>query len=238
MTSRTIHYDSIYSKNLMFNNLNHNLSNIQSIQLSSMELPITFLNVREGLNTLRFTYNDVPYDLIIQPNQYMIIDDLITELNSKLIIVLNNASINLRFDINPLFIGKLIISTTIKTNKFSFSFASILANSILGISITDTNLNGVLLCSNNYNLNIDNYINMVISELPSRYNSNNMIACTFRVPLTNTYNQIMFYGGYIPQDYICKPFLSLNTMQILFYDRFGLAVSFSSNISFSLTYIY
>lgn len=238
MTSRTIHYDSIFSNNSIFNNVIHNISSIKQIQLASMELPITFFNVRDGLNTLHFVYNNIQYDLTIQPNQYNSITDLITELNSKLITVLNNTSINLKFDQNPLFIGKLIISTTIKTNSFSFSFNSILANSILGINTSDLCINGILLCSNNYNLNIDNYINMVINELPMRYNTNNMVKCTFRIPLSNSYNQVMFYGGYIQQDYICNPVKDLSTLEVIFYDRFGIPLVFSSNYSFSLLYIY
>ena len=96
---------------------------------------------------------------------------------------------------------------------------------ILGFRTTDTLATNIFASSSsNYNLNVDNYINIYIPNFNS-YNANqNGSWSTFKLPLNSINNQVYFYqeGQSFEQSIdISDDNLVLSSLTVYILDRFG-----------------
>jgi hypothetical protein len=233
----TIHYDSIIAKNSIYDNAAHAIYNINSVKLESLEIAAAFPNIRTGTNVLSFTYNNSNYSLSIQTNQYSLISELLTEINTKITAALNNSATTLIIAVDSMCTSQLVVTTNVISTIFYFS-PTVLATTILGLPCLGKSVNGTLSSVAYYNLCPDNYINLQIQQLSNKMINNVTNApCTFKIPICNNFNQMIYYESYINQTYVCQPPLaSLPIFEIAFFDRWGYNVQINTSYSFSLRY--
>lgn len=196
--NQTIFFDSLYSNNIgnPFDttfNLSSGISQIKSICLKSLEMPISFPNIRDGLNEFIIRYLSTNYSIKLSPTNYTsattLCNDLTTAFNSSSIPIKPTFSI-VGDKIRITMIGTGHLYTVIQTNfsryicGFSFNQTS---NPALGSNSTIT-------ADYNYLLNIDNYVSMYFENLPNISNSSNNLRMTYKIPL-NAVNGVVYYFG-------------------------------------------
>jgi hypothetical protein len=238
--SQIIHYDTLFAKKqinntFIFENKQHDLQEIKNVTLASLEMPISFFNVRStnASNSMSFTLNGIPYSITIVENNYFTIASILLVINKAILSVIP-ASATLTIDVNSIVCNKLIASS----NGTTLAFApSILISTILGVSPTDSFNGGQLIFSKIFNLNPDSFLTFHIAELSSHYNSNSMTKGQYKIPLLNSYAQYLFYSGYISQTYTSPSSLAINDiLSITLFDRFGFELPVSNGLSYSLQY--
>jgi hypothetical protein len=216
-----LNLDSCYSTYLYDTNglnpyyCNFNLINpirkFKKISLMSFELPVLFNNIRYNpnnyysLNYLSFTYqyNTVNYiaSFNIPEGFYNSLSALITAINTT---ISNNTTLTTR-NIQVIFSSldnKIVITTnstlfklnnTPNTNDIYQRTGYPFMNLILGfVSGENTTANNNLTAPNRYNLNIDNYINLQILNIPFNSQNVNNIPCSFKIPV-NSVNGVIYY---------------------------------------------
>ena len=237
MPSKILNLDSSYSnyilnsKNTTGNTLNsfhtsfplnERFSKINQIIFKSIELPITFANIRTGsTNSFNFLLNSVLYTIPITSTNYTSISTLIIDVNALLVkyltlptvIVLSlNSSNKLQFKISNL----RPCTFSIVDNNFSnyilgFRSTNLLVDSVGETTYNVTMVNGIsttiivtgflsstsyyyMTASSTYNLSPDNYISMHISNVNCASTLVNGKLCTFKIPISTLYSSILFYS--------------------------------------------
>lgn len=237
--SQIIDYDTLFAKKKVnntysFENKIHDLKDIKRISLVSLEMPISFYNVRAAntSNLLSFQINGLTYNITIVENNYFTIVLVV----NKAILLAIPATFTFTIDINAIMSNKLIASTSANITSLTF-VPGILVNSILGVSTTDTLSGSQFLFSNIFNLNADSSFSFYIAELPSHYNNNSQIKGQFKVVLLNSFAQYLFYSGYLFQPYYSPYTLAIDQMiSVTIFDRFGYELPLTNGMSFSLRY--
>ena len=249
MPSKILNLDSSYSnyilnlKNTTGNTLNsfhtsfplnERFSKINQIIFKSIELPITFANIRTGsTNSFNFLLNSVLYTIPITSTNYTSISTLITDLNTLIVkyltlpttIVLSlNSSNKLQFKISNLRPCTFsIVDNTFSNYILGFRSTNSLVDSVGETTYNVTMMNGIsttmvvtgLLSSTSYyymtalstyNLSPDNYISLHISNLNCASTLLNGKLCTFKIPISTLYSSILFYSdtSKYPQNIINK----------------------------------
>ena len=249
MPSKILNLDSSYSnyilnsKNTTGNTLNsfhtsfalnERFSKINQIIFKSIELPITFANIRTGsTNSFNFLLNSVLYTIPITSTNYTSISTLITDINALLVkyltlpttIVLSlNSNNKLQLKISNL----RPCTFSIVDNNFSnyilgFRSTNSLIDSVGETTYNVTMANGIsttiivtgflsstsyyyMTASSIYNLSPDNYISLHISNLNCASTLVNGKLCTFKIPISTLYSSILFYSdtSKYPQNIINK----------------------------------
>lgn len=236
--TKFVNYDTLFSKSqngntIVFDQKYHQIQNVKQIQFISLEMPIFFSNIRNANRSTLFVFvfNNLSYSISIEENHYYSINQLLVALNRSIATSLGTL-LTLVISVDPSFENKLVATT----NATSLSFReSILANSILGISTSDSLSGNKLFFSRIYNLNPDSHIYFHINEIPSRLNNNSTIKGTFKLALLNSYAQYLFINT--KQTYQSVSELPVNdTLSILLLDRFGFEIPVTNSFSFSLEY--
>ena len=241
-------YDSIlrtyhsYNTNLL---INKPLENIKEISLKSLEFPIFFNNIRvsNNSNLINFTfsngtYNNISIGCIIPELNYISINSLLVAINSSISTAIssyNGVSIILSV-VNTYYILLTTNCTLINIGK------GILFNNILGFN-TGTYNTFTITTNNFYCLNIDNYINLYITNLNSGSDTNvNGRLLTFKIVLPLTNGQILISGesnSFTQTISITDPYYVLRSMNIMILDRFGFPINGgNSYFSFTLGILY
>ena len=237
MPSKILNLDSSYSnyilnsKNTTGNTLNsfhtsfalnERFSKINQIIFKSIELPITFANIRTGsTNSFNFLLNSVLYTIPITSTNYTSISTLIIDINALLVkyltlpttIVLSlNSNNKLQLKISNL----RPCTFSIVDNNFSnyilgFRSTNSLIDSVGETTYNVTMANGIsttiivtgflsstsyyyMTASSIYNLSPDNYISLHISNLNCASTLVNGKLCTFKIPISTLYSSILFYS--------------------------------------------
>ena len=231
-----------YNANIKINNP---ITNIKEISLKSVEFPLFFNNIRSSNSSNLFsfkfnysTFNSISIAFNIPELNYITISSLLTAINSNLITAISSYS--------GLSIVLSVTNTnyiTITTNSSSLTLNKcVLINNILGFN-TGTDTGTTITTTNLYCLNIDNYINLYITNLNSGSDTNaNGRLLTFKIVLPVTNGQILYLGensNFTQTISITDPFYVLSSLNIMILDRFGFPINGgNSNYSFTLGITY
>ena len=114
-------------------------------------------------------------------------------------------------------------------------------NKVLGFN-NSIDTTGVLTAVNRFNLNIDNYLNMAIINVPSSNQNANNLICSFKIPLNSVNGTIYYhYANSTYEQYIENSDINfiLDKFSIKILDRFGNSInpngadySFTLNIEY------
>ena len=224
--------------------INKPISNIKEISLKSLEFPLFFNNIRSANNSNIFSFNldSIPFTPVINisisvtipETVYTTINSLLTAINSAIATAISSYS-GLSFVLSVTNTNYIKITTTnqaiITLNK------SILMNNILGFN-TGSYTASSITTTNFYCLNIDNYINLYITNLNSGSDTNaNGRLLTFKIPLPSTNGNILFLGensNFTQTISITDPFFVLSSLNIMILDRFGFPI-YGGNSHYSFT---
>lgn len=214
--------------------LSYALRDVNKIHLKSIELPITFYNIRNTgtMNVFKIKANNIIYSVTIQENNYKTIENLLLQINNGFVGIIPSSTVTLSQITNT---NK--INVTITTSSFS-SFEIVpttLSQYILGFKTNITNslsLNSTC----DYVLFIDNYISLYFKNIQTNSNSSYRL-CHFKIPLTQVNGVILF--GSDNQNF--KQYITLanssqiiDKIQIQVYDRFNNPI-LNNNADYSLT---
>jgi hypothetical protein len=238
----------LYSPN-SFNStfkLNHPLKNIKRIQLCSVELPISWNNIRAASNTNIFTITDNSsnkYSITLPDKTYNSINTLMIDMQN--LFTLNYPS--------------LLITLTISTANYYYGFLQLIStNNIFssGIGVIQNNLAYILGFRSNANIigtdyviapcsyliNPDNFINMYITGInqTSTNPNNNGVKSTFKIPV-DAINGIVYYNSTFSsflQTVETNPHMVIQSITVQLIDRWGYNLnSLGLDYSFTLDFI-
>jgi hypothetical protein len=224
-----------YNTNIL---INKPISNIKEISLKSIEMPLFFNNIRNSNNSTLFsfkfsysTYENISLGITIPESNYKSINSLIDTLNASISNELTYEGLSIiLYTVGDYYISLQHNCTSFTINK------SILANNILGFE-TKT-YTSTITTTNFYCLNIDNYINLYITNLHSGSDTNaNGRLLTFKIILPQVNGNILFLGEsntFIQTISITDPYFVLNSLNIIILDRFGFPIN-GGNANFSFT---
>ena len=234
-----LHFDSIAAKYIYdTNNTSGNTSNcykatfpltttfrkIKRVWLKSVEITTGFPNIRTGsTNILKFILNGTTYNVTLTESNYTTITSVLSVLSVACNTAILGSGITMTFNLNSTNINRLQINFSSAT---SFSIIDTnLSKYILGFRTTDTLATNIFTASSsNYNLNVDNYINLYMPSF-NAYNANqNGSWSTFKLPLNSINNQIYFYqdeSSFEQSIDINDNNLVLSSLVVYVLDRFG-----------------
>lgn len=207
----------IYSPYYASYNLSQVLKNVMKISLISIEIPLLFNNIRsstiqhQSLNYFAFEYtkNDEStiqkYYLNVTENTYNNIDVLCAVINDQ--IYTDESLGNMQVELSVSNTNKIIINTSNlsyfkllndsfeklsdNSNKFIYPRCAYpFMNKILGFSDGASGL--IITATNRYNLNIDNYLNFIIMNVPTNNTNVNNFVCSYKIPLNATNGSIYY----------------------------------------------
>ena len=225
-------YDTIlkcyhcYNTNI---NINKPIRNIKEISLKSLEMPIFFNNISISITIPEFNYNSI--NTLLSALNNSISSAIITYPDVSFILSVSNTyyiTINTNCDViilNDSILMNYILGFV--SNTYSIGFSS-------NLIITTTNF---------YCLNVDNYINLYITNLNSGSDTNaNGRLLTFKIPLNTITGNILYIGEsntFTQTISITDPYYVLNSLNIMILDRFGFPINGgNANYSFTLGITY
>ena len=238
-----MNYDTILKTNHCYNTtikINNPLQHVREITLKSLEMPIFFNNIRNSNSSTLFlikfsysTYNDISIGISIPEDNYIGISDLIYALNSAIasaLVPYSGLSIVLSV-VNTYYIQIDHNCTSLTLNK------CLLINYMLGFN-NNVNSTSPIISTNFYCLNIDNYLNMYVTNLSGADSTNvNGRLLSFKIPLNCVNGQVLYYGEsstFIQTISITDPKFILSSMNIMILDRFGYPIN-GGNAHYSFT---
>ena len=254
-----LHFDSIFGQYTNPYNCTYKLvPEIRKpirISLKSIELPITFCNVRYPYNSISYNLTQsgitTTYSFTITEAIYTSISTLLTDINNAFAISMVNTlqageiapvfSINAT---NKIMMKITLNSTTFVLNNFGIpvfhlgyvystdkttTFKTVVAGS------TYSSYLYLYYFSNCLNLNFDNYLNMSLN-IPCNTTNQNMIMNHFKIPLNANSNVVYFNSessSYCQDIIISDPNLIISSLNFLITDRYGNSIN-GSNYSCTL----
>jgi hypothetical protein len=250
-----LHFDT-NDNNCIFNGLygnaydvNFKLSNtfkrIRKINLASLEMPISFTNIRNEntSNVLNLIVGSVPYNITLRNTNYTSITTLITDINALLASTGTVAtrpvlSIGYRTSNNN------CIQISIPSPNTIQLFDSVLANNIFGFPKNVYNRMSApvsnILGTYSYNLSYDNFIALYLN-IPSTCTSSGNHLISYKIPL-NAISGMVYYLGqnntFEQSIVISDQSFVLNDFRIQVFDRFGYPIIQATDYTFSLSLYY
>ena len=204
--------------------LTERFTKIRRISLSCLEIPIGFPNIRFGCtNIFSFVINTVRYNIPISQNNYVSIDSLLTELNSKIYaylflpfvitIVLVPLTNRLRINVSGMRpITFSIINTNLSyyilgfrpdvdklvdTGTETITYTTVVSGTLNTTSLTSIPMANspyyYLASSSTYNLNIDNYLSLYIPQLSGCVSDMSGSNTTFKIPMNCVMGMTYFF---------------------------------------------
>lgn len=161
------------------------LTGVRSVTLKSFECPVSFPNIRLGLNLLTIQFNGTSYHFNLPTVNYSTALQLCTALN----LLTDGIAVTWTVDTwdrivvacSFPFIVYVIVPTPLSTYILGFNTSSVFSS------------DSELTAARPYNLNPDNYFNLVITNLPTITNPNvNGYLSTFKIPCNVVYKMILF----------------------------------------------
>ena len=224
-----------YNTNIL---INKPISNIKEISLKSIEMPLFFNNIRTANNSNIFSFeftfgNIISISCSIPESNYISINSLLDALNISIA-----TQLEIYVDVSVVLTSTDNYYITLTHNLSYLKLTkNILTNNILGFK-SDTYNTQTITTTNFYCLNIDNYINLYITNLNSRSDTNaNGRLLTFKIILPQVNGNILFLGEsntFIQTISITDPYFVLNSLNIIILDRFGFPIN-GGNANFSFT---
>ncbi len=245
------------------------IENVTAISLKTMEFPHTVFNVRSSntSNIITFTavYGGISggATVTLPDKNYTSISTLLTDINAGFVTAIATitgfSGFTVVFSLNPLDNTKITIKSkpqqlvvgSMSYGNITFS-KSVLLKSIIGKSFQmieesdrsmwNADTYSYLNCTNNYNLQPDNYFNMNIKNIQTAPCNANGRPSTFKIPLTGTFGEIIYWtenDGTEQKVYIDRPNTTLDSLNFVISDRWGYYVcSNGAQLSFTLNIEY
>ena len=259
-----LHFDTISSTNNItldqssgvdvFNNKNsydttftisNPLRNVKRIYLKSLEMPISFNNIRLNNGTNAFTFFLTSNLNVISLIYYIILDEKNYESIAALLLDINDTIASLLGNYNIIFStlnNKIIISSTnFSGYKITFQDSRLLTV-ILGLKASfDYPLNNTITAYYNYLLLYDNYISLYFPDIPTKSTGYSNKLISFKIPLSAVNGTVYFLqdlNSFNQSIEITDQNFVINKLRVVVYDRFGLLLSNSLDYSFSLAVSY
>lgn len=252
-TYNTSNQNNSYTFNISYASLSPNafnatfqlqnpLHNISKIHLKSIELPIGWNNVRASskLNIigvaascdLSGNYSNV-FSISLADKTYTSVSTLIADINSSFLALY--PTINIIFSLVN---GYISVSST--SSIFTTKLYVVPTNLayVLGFrKLLDVQTTGLTTASCVYNLNVDNYINLYISNISSTHSNNaNGVLCHFKI-ITNAVNGVVYYASEnnsYSQSINVNYWIPINNLCVSITDRFGYSIN-SCGLDYSFT---
>ena len=205
-------------------NLQTPIRKLQRISLLSLEMPVQFNNVRTSITFSYTTALSVSGSFSISINQtFTTIASLLTYINSQIPTI---SGVSIIFSVSLSNPSQIIAGTTGLTafQLSNFTDKKQFLKNILGFNGTETLSNNILTASGYYNINLDNFICLYLSNVPHQTTAQNQSNCSFKVPLNAVSNTIYYFS----QNTSYTPFINVNDsnfildkLVITVFDRYG-----------------
>jgi hypothetical protein len=225
-------YNAQYSMHTLFRN-------VETIYLTSLELPVGFSNVRKGsTDTFTFKSNGNIYNVVLVGKNYSTMASLIGDLNIACLGVCPNLVITFSLIANE---PRLLITLTGTQTISSFS----VIDTNLSLYILGFRQNYDVLVSNTYettyssfNLNADNYFHLFLNVPGINASMASNVKSSFKVPFNSITNQVYFYqdqNSFVQFIDCNNSNFNLSNLTVILYDRYGNPLSSKGlDYSFSL----
>jgi hypothetical protein len=238
-----LHFDTLlgsYNDNSVYDctfTLSNPLRNVQRLYLKSIEIPISFNNIRSAneTNTFQITIQSNTYTITMNEFNCTSITTLLTVLNAQLNIVLPNVSFN--------YIHKFVYLQLIGyPNNTVVSFnSSRLLSVILGFTQLSYTITNEVKANNNYLLAYDNYISLYLKDIPVKSTGYSNQLISYKIPL-NAVNSMVYYLQELNSFSQCVEITDkhyiFNRLRVVVFDRFGFKITNGLDYSFSLAVNY
>lgn len=235
-------YGNAYDVNFKLSNT---YKKIRKINLSSLEMPIVFTNIRNEntSNKIRLTVGSVDYNITLNNKNYTSIATLLADINTEFTKIGTTATRPV-LSLGDRISGNNCVRITIPSINTITLYDSLLVNIILGfpkvyytgLRAPETNILG----SYPYNLNYDNFIALYV-DIPSTCTSSGNRLISYKIPL-NAVSGMVFYLGqnntFEQSIVITDQNFVLNNFRIQVFDRFGYPIIQATDYTFSLSLFY
>lgn len=257
MDLQIINFDTVYSS-YKFNGTAFNtrfdlispLFNVKNIYLKSLEMPVGFCNIRSSgtLNKFSINLNGDIFSIVLPDANYTSISQLCADITNKFngngvgtiltggtLLTLSIINHNVNCHLNS---ANNISTFEIVPTLLSQYILGFLPNDVC-YTVHSAQYNSDIVGSNWYNLNIDNYISLYLSNIPAAGTANNNGSyCSFKVLMSTTNGTILYncenttFSQYISLSENPSPIAYLDCQ---IYDRFGNSINNNGyDYSFSL----
>ena len=247
MNIDTLHFDTLlgtYNNNSVYDctfTLSNPLRNVKNIYLKSIEMPISFNNIRASNSTNLFVitihgngFTDRRPVLINEFN-CTTITSLLTAINEQLSTVLPSVSFH---SVDKYVYLKL---TDLPNNTVVNFLPSKLLSVILGFTQLSYTVTNEIKADNSYLLAYDNYLSLYLQDIPVKSTGYSNQLISYKIPL-NAVNGIVYYLQELNSFSQCVEITDknyiLNRLRVVVYDRFGLPITNGLDYSFSLAVNY
>jgi len=219
-------------------NILPSLRNVTKIYLKSLEIPIGFHNIRSGsnLNSFIFVLNNITYTVTLTPKVYTSLTVLLSDLNAAIVGKNLPNSQTFVISVNPVDNSKLMITLGV-AQPLSITQTNF-SKYILGLANLTSTSSTLIYGVQNYLLNVDNYLNISLANLPTISNNNyNGVVSSFKIPLNCTSNVVYYEqenSAFTQYLEIADPNYIVNNLNIQILDRWGTILK-SQGLDYSLT---
>ena len=234
-------YGNAYDVNFTLSNT---YKRIRKINLSSLEMPIVFTNIRNEntSNKIRLTVGSVDYNITLNNKNYTSIASLLADLNAEFSKI-GTTSTRPTVSLGDRISGNNCVRITIPSINTITLYDSLLVNSVLGFP-KFVNWSGSpttsILGSYPYNLNYDNFISLYV-DIPSTCTSSGNRLMSYKIPL-NALSGMVFYLGqnntFEQSIVITDQNFVLTGFRIQVFDRFGYPIIQAVDYTFTLALFY
>ena len=257
MNQQLIHFDSAFAQ---LDNLNdpfsctfslaNPLRNVNQITLKSIEIPVAFNNIRNSgtLNQFGITIGGTVYSITLSTNNYASISTLCTDITTAFtgLTLPNNAILTMSAGTTNVIVSLVsTVQTNFVVNQTQLSFYILgFKNQSAQINTTSgSNRTSTINALNSFNLNIDNYANFSIINLPVLNNANcNGIISSFKIPLNCLTGEVLYLEEnqtFKQSVLITNNGIVINSLKVVITDRFGNSLSNNGiDYSFSLGFVF
>lgn len=243
-----LHFDTLlgtYNNNSVYDctfTLSNPLKNVQRLYLKSIEIPISFNNIRSsnGTNTFHITIhaNGLLSKLLITINEFNCtsITSLLTAINEQINLILPDVVLFKCID------NYVYIQLTGLSDNTIVSFRpSKLLSVILGFTKLSYVVTNEVKADNNYLIAYDNYISLYLQDIPVKSTGYSNQLISYKIPL-NAVNGMVYYLQELNSFSQCVEITDQNyvftRLRVVVYDRFGANISNGLDYSFSLAVNY
>jgi hypothetical protein len=247
MNIDTLHFDTLlgtYNNNSVYDctfTLSNPLRNVQRIYLKSIEMPISFNNIRASNNTNLFVITihgngfTTRRPVLINEFNCTTITSLLTAINEQLSTVLPSVSFH---SVDKYVYLKL---TDLPNNTVVNFLPSKLLSVILGFTQLSYTVTNEIKADNSYLLAYDNYLSLYLQDIPVKITGYSNQLISYKTPL-NAVNGIVYYLQELNSFSQCVEITDknyiLNRLRVVVYDKFGLPITNGLDYSFSLAVNY
>ena len=243
----TLHFDTLlgtYNDNSVYDctfTLSNPLRNVQKIYLKSIEIPISFNNIRASNRTNMFVITihgngfTTRRPVLINEFNCTNITSLVTAINAQLSTVLPSVSFHC---IDKYVYLKL---TGLPNNTVVNFHPSKLLSVILGFTQLSYTVTNEVKADNNYLLAYDNYISLYLQDIPVKSTGYSNQLISYKIPL-NAVNSMVYYLQELNSFSQCVEITDKNyvltRLRVVIFDRFGDKITNGLDYSFSLAVNY